>query len=609
MKKAAVVIGVNKTGHLAPLTGAAKGAKDFAGWAEANGFDVTLFTDDDKREVTVEEIKTAIREIVDARIYEQLIVFFAGHGLLKTPGVEMWLLSRSSDDADEAVDVFASSELARNAKIPHIIFVSDACRSLGHRIHHLQTRGSAIFPNREPEPPRPPVDLFYATMPGGESYEVKDEDEAIAGYKGIFTECLLDALHGNVPEVVVEYRGKGKTRWLIPSETLDLHLMEAVPRAARDVHIALNQYPEVRANSRPPLTFGELSAAPTAGKILGAFRRIKLFASWAVGLSGFSAGMMGLSRFSGGVFIAPPVPPTRPPRIRDLADEHQRKLLSGDFDADLPVGFDSIEPFFRESVDRIAGARGRAAFETSTGFTVYGDIDSALVGADGKCEVFEEDGRPHVRVEWGNDTRSALIRFTSGFGAVLPVIPGFIGTVMVEDDQVVNVSFTPSRNTPLYVEEYAPIAERIERRRAFAAVATRNGVFRMDAGDPAGAGDYLRMLKRLDPTLGIYAAYSYAQSGDIEQVRDVLKYMEQDGNVPFDLLVLAQDVRAWDRQRALARPFCPALTQGWSLILTDGPSSERLGALASMLAPSLWTVFRPEGAAEVADRMKKGELV
>ena len=44
-KRGAVVVGVNKTGGLPPLTASAAGAKAFGEWLEAEGFEVKVITD------------------------------------------------------------------------------------------------------------------------------------------------------------------------------------------------------------------------------------------------------------------------------------------------------------------------------------------------------------------------------------------------------------------------------------------------------------------------------------------------------------------------------------------------------------------------------------
>ena len=128
-KKAAVVIGVDKTGDLPVLKAAAKGAEKFAAWACGQGYEVALITDNAGTPVTVAQIYTAVAKVVEAQTYSQLLIFFSGHGILKAPDCELWLLSGSPDNPNEAVNVSGSIWAARNSGILYLVFVSDACRS------------------------------------------------------------------------------------------------------------------------------------------------------------------------------------------------------------------------------------------------------------------------------------------------------------------------------------------------------------------------------------------------------------------------------------------------------------------------------------------------
>jgi hypothetical protein len=169
---------------------------------------------------------------------------------------------------------------------------------------------------------------------------------------------------------------------------------------------------------------------------------------------------------------------------------------------------------------------------------------------------------------------------------------------------VVSVNYTPSSNTSTFYEEYEHAAGRIERRRAFAATASRHGVFELSPEDADAAAGYLRMMKRLDPTLGIYAAYAYHQAGKVQQVRSVLQWMEQDSPVvPFDVVLLARQTR-FER----AAPFCPMLGQGWALLDLHPAAAAKLAHLRSHLVPALWTTLSPDGVAHVRSMLEGGEV-
>ena len=114
VRRTAICIGVNRAGRMSPLNAAAQGAHDFAQWARAQGCETIVLTDD-SRAITVSEIFKAVKARVDARVDDQLIVYFSGHGILIAPGAEYWLLSDSPDNPNEAVNLLRSTEEARNS--------------------------------------------------------------------------------------------------------------------------------------------------------------------------------------------------------------------------------------------------------------------------------------------------------------------------------------------------------------------------------------------------------------------------------------------------------------------------------------------------------------
>jgi hypothetical protein len=61
--RGAVIIGVNKAGDLPVLRAAVSGAKDFARWAEVQGFAVELLTDDDNKSVTIWTVRSSLAEV------------------------------------------------------------------------------------------------------------------------------------------------------------------------------------------------------------------------------------------------------------------------------------------------------------------------------------------------------------------------------------------------------------------------------------------------------------------------------------------------------------------------------------------------------------------
>lgn len=569
MKKCAIAIGVNKAGNLPLLNAAAKGAQDFADWAQSQGYDTTLLTDNDGQHVMASDIKKAVNKYVNEKTYSQLIVFFSGHGILKGPNDEYWLLSEVDNDANEAVIVTTSKHLAYNAGIPHITFISDACRSVANNMLLAQVNGSVIFPNVAPTQQLPDIDMFYATRPGSPAWEVRDGEEAIKNYKGIFTDCLLQGLTGQVKEIIKELEvGANKMAAVFPYE-LKKYLETQVPLAAEAIKITLQQYPMIEVTSRPPTYLSLIGPAPRPTR--GGSHAMETAKSVSF-----------THHFDDADF-----------NINEVLQAHTNNNGEDDIAAEIK---------------KIAAAAGRVSFETQTGFSIIGTHHFEAYINSGHLEVFEEAGYSHIRVYPTSQTASLLWVGQDGTGTPLAVLPGFIGHVLIEENRVVNINYVPSRNNNRY-DDYMIRSDEVAQRRAAAALAARHGTFRI-SGDIYGimdAASYLRNDKALDPSLGLYAAYAYAQAGKNSDVVSVFDYMKEEPEpVLFDVKLLAtlHDNDAANQQVPHA-PFCPMLTQGWSyLAINEAPFTQQLKPLMQHLIPGLWTTFTPEGVALVKQHLK-----
>src|SRR5208283_1187286 len=116
--RAAVVIGVNKTGNLPVLRAAASGAKSVADWLCAEGFEVKLIVDENGP-VTGDAIRRAVFDLVGRGTLSQLIVYFSGHGVCVGFN-EFWLLTGAPSDGNEAVSLVECWELAHRSGIVNV---------------------------------------------------------------------------------------------------------------------------------------------------------------------------------------------------------------------------------------------------------------------------------------------------------------------------------------------------------------------------------------------------------------------------------------------------------------------------------------------------------
>ena len=177
-----------------------------------------------------------------------------GHGILLAPGTEYWLLSGAPQNPNEAVNLLRSVEDARNAGIPHVIFFSDARRSAVPGAPLNGVVGGSIFPNRTIAQQSGEVDVFFATRSGNPAREVP-EAEATQHYRGLFTDCLLKALHAPGGSLVEKLLDGTPPLSVITSRRLKPYLEEQVPLAAAAVNIQLTQHPVVRVETASPKYF------------------------------------------------------------------------------------------------------------------------------------------------------------------------------------------------------------------------------------------------------------------------------------------------------------------------------------------------------------------
>ena len=537
MKRAVVAIGVNSVGGLPVLSAAVSGAEKIAEWAGKQPFDVELLTDRNGSSVTIAAIKRAIRRFVDPRTYSQLIIYFGGHGVLRGPNNELWLLSGAPDDPTEAVQVSGSIWYARNCGIGHLVFISDACRTPPDAFSLNAVTGTSVFPNLRPRRPRPDVDVFYATLPGDPAYEVP-AGQSPADYRGLFTECLVNALVIQPIDVMEHWTDQKPERWVIPCWTLKPYLERVVPEAAAAVSPKYDQFPDIEVLSRPP-TF--LIECPGYQPPIDAKPRV----------AGPAAEPESLLAIVGEL----------PDDPRALAP---KKSAMGRWR--LPKGFD------RRAAQDLLSALGRGSAGMGTGFAIFGTKIKRVTAGNTELKCFEENEAQQVNVFWSRPARpgaSLLVQFAAGNGAVLPILKGFIGTLVVDhDERVVNVSYVPSGRLKS-ADKLKKVGE-LEKRHAYIAAAARTGDFRIAQKDAPNLAEYLRSMESVDPTLGLYAAYAYAQVGATDGVRSVYRQMNGETNppVPFDVALLAQKLpakRVLSNMQGVA-PFCPMLTQGWGLL-------------------------------------------
>ena len=208
MERAVILIGVGRAHDLHELPAVGDGIKAMEQWANSQGLPadrVTTITDLDGEPVTLSAVTAAVSKYVGSKVVEQLIIHFCGHGMVVDMN-EVWLLSDAMEFGHEAVSVAKSTFAATSGVIPHVVMISDACRTAPETIADASSVGSSIFPTKR-HGNRCFVDVFYATRRGEPALQVSSTDvraDAAPVYHPVYTEVFAEALQGDYEDVVEE---------------------------------------------------------------------------------------------------------------------------------------------------------------------------------------------------------------------------------------------------------------------------------------------------------------------------------------------------------------------------------------------------------------------
>lgn len=577
MAKALIAIGVGSTsGDSFPkLKGAIKDAKAIHAWGKAQGFDCKLFVDERKK-VRFADVFEALDRFVNMGIYSQIVVYFSGHGILKAPDCELWLLSGAPRIPSEVINVRGSIDNARASGIEHVVFISDACRSLPTDMTQASLSvGSSLFSIIHYTPPLPEVDVFYATLPGNVALEVPP-DATNQRDRGLMTQCLLEALEGRVPEVIHAFDDAGQASHVVPCRSLKTWLTAALPLAAAAISLQLQQLPEARIESDP------------SRKYLAKVANVAQTSQLCPSLAAQACGTLTIGVAAIGA-IAYKASGTRRLIASNASGGTKRRGHTRDAAPRFGYTVSSL-PTRAAAITRIVESTAAAKLDASV--SIKGAVVRSVTGT-GQVELVTDN-----RDSWINLTPNSgaplALRFESGSGFVVSPIPGYVTTVVVQDGRIATVNYTPAPGSRNYAE-FVTVASELEARRAAAAVDALNGIFSIESSGDIALADYVRFFKWVNPTLGIYACYAYARAGKFDKIVDIYNIMSMEPEtVPFDVAMLAAQTA--EATFPSASPGMPLLTQGWMMLDRFRQSlPTALAQAREFLEPSLWATFSDAG--------------
>jgi hypothetical protein len=561
-ERAAVVIGVNRAGNLPKLKAAVSGAEKFGNWLKTQDFDVKFFVDNNENDnIQGHDIFKAVSEFVDKGTIQLLVVYFAGHGFANAYS-EYWLLSDAPSDPMAAINLYENCAAAKLSKIPNVVFISDACRSTSDSLGITRILGQVIFPTPQIRPRfESDVDQFLATGLGVPAWEAR-VSESVSDYQGVYTASFLGAFEHPNTDMVATVNGLH----VVPNRRLKDYLASDVPKRAEAISIKLEQHPSTNVVSRDEIYIGRVADAAVAAATPAPPRVVTIE----------DVANDAIARAAG---AASPIPNEQRARIDKLANA---------------TGFE-------DTANRIVLGPPPAHFETGTGISVSGARVIAVAAVPGMKALILHPGdsaEPALVRVYPESQRAGTValQFADGSGTVIAALADFVAYVVVEKGGVSNISYIPALTSNRW-QDYQYEHERLDQLRAAVAAAAKFGVFRVEKEDAAASlGNYIRVAKSIDPTLGVYAAYAYDQAGLLGQVRSVRLFMQQDlGADIFDVAMLSADpfVKV---EKGPVVPFCPVLSQGWNLLRIKRIDLPPVVTEARFhLRPALWTTFDRDG--------------
>ncbi|MEP6832911.1 MAG: hypothetical protein ABJB74_05925 [Gemmatimonas sp.] len=487
LRNVAVSIGVQGPEKLTFVAAAVNGARAFSEWAIALGYDTTLITDE-AQPLTIERLAKHLEAALIAgnSPIQRLVLYFAGHGLIREAEQGLWLLS----DWDSSLRAVAVEPLRRRLSrfnIQQIAIFADCCRSLPPTMDAADLTPDAVLGRGPYATNAPEVDKFIAAQDGTAAFAVpgaNPEDD-----RCIFSGVLLEGLWGTdsnaFSQTVV-----GK----VTSRSLGKFLKTKVP------DIASRYGKTLEPNVTPSFSDGFDIYCATD---LPAKR--PTFPEWPAPAAGLAAQGPDVTdrQFS-----------TRGTKFGTLSSKPGSKLNG---DAPRPFGFKTGSGF---------EVKGRNVLR----LWVPQNCVATIFGNTNCWRIRTADGRELV------EPAPVLIEFDGGLSAAVTALPDFLTSVVCDERGVSALTYR-GIGRELGTASSVKAIEQLER-----------GVLRAD--DVRELAMSLRADKHVDPVLGVISAYLYDSINDVDNIRRMAHYYIEHGQaIPYDVCLLAQLNGQWDGQK------------------------------------------------------------
>ncbi len=605
LKRAIVLIGIQEARNLPQLHAVWRGVDAMKEWALTQGIAPELIcpiTDEDG-DVAPHNIEKEIEQLTLRGDLDQLVIYYSGHGI-NVGYNEFWLLSDAVENGNKAVNLKASEEAARFGSIPHIVFISDACRSSATGIAEQVKKGTSIFPGKFVPGRERAVDIFYATLLGQPALEISSAVEAAERYQAVYTTALLDALYGRHQQVIDDADGK----LYIRPRPLKKFLTKYLPlQVLKQVGVmdGRSQEPDARITSDDDAWLSLVDT--TASRPLGPG---PFLSSNLEHLSSLDKTQVDAVEF----FSELPATMTRAAISGDrraMAESLGNQILmNGQISgSELSIISDSSDRFTHHITSN-SEAFGPMHFETGSGFKLKGAKLKSGIAVGVGTEVLTDELLSLTVPD--HQAVSTLIILTDGRGVLLPALNDFICSLVFDDDALVDVAFEPC-DTGVRWDLFQNRADELRELRAIIASATRLGKFCLEGPDAEELARKMQLAKGVDPALAMYAALAYRDQGKRKLIQQMASYMRDDLGIGFfDIALLAGELvpDAPKLVREQTFPFLPMFTETWGLLsVYDLKMPQGLEEIWQHVVPdSLWTLFDPDGVDLIFQMIQNGEV-
>lgn len=570
---ACLAIGISDAPPLAYLPGAVNGAKAIADWAKKAGYKTKLLVDE-RKPIELNTVKRAINALLPfGTKTDRLIIYFAGHGLARAAGEDLWLLSKYHED-EKGISVGALKQKLERYGIEQIAIISDACRIPPSDPDSAEIYPEVLLGRGHYDRNQPLVDMLKASSRFKAAYMIQGATPA--DDRCIFSGVLEEALWGHHDKAFHTQRKINQKRCITSGSLADFLEKEVEHKAAfykvelrPEINTGFRDPKDVYGTEHPagapalrdwPARTAPAAMGTTGGVVAGEKRGWSTarstqpkkapavpadevpmedgdtFINFPDMMSEFmpGAGHGRASRERTPASIRPPSPepppapvPTPPPAPRETPAQERARI-------------ERERQSRRKSAEKYRAAyQGEdrpTSFETRSGFSVTGaKVAGAVAGPDVIVESHGGPNRWRVRDLVATVLQRPLpllVELKDGRWLGSAAIPEFIQTFTVDKSGAVSVVYRR-------IDKSDPLDRRAEERAEDAVSKLRAGIFRPDEANIHAFE--LREGKHRDPMLGVLAAYFYDSLGDIDSIRQMAFYYAQRGEaVPFDIAMLAR---------------------------------------------------------------------